>query len=375
MSLLKFQNRMKRTTYCFLTLFVMMYLLSACSQKEEQGGGTAWDCRESNTTDTIDIQSFFDHASILCLEETEKSRIGQISKIVMADTLVFIADKRMSRQIFVFNNRSGRFLNTIGRVGHGPGEYIDITDIAVNPEERMVYVLCEKERVCKFDFDGKYLGQDRISFFADAMEYQDGKFYFACYRPGHGNVIVTDKELNETKSHLVNDPDEPVVITVVPLPKSPDGTVSFFRYLDNNIYAIDENDDLYVRYAVDLGDNTLTREEMKGVDKNDVFEIAKSRRCEINTFVENDKYACIYFLDHNVSQTSLLNKETGEVTTFTKENMKDSALGFCSYYLEYAFGDALACQIGNRRIREELIENKDCAYGQNPAIYFLHCGK
>lgn len=359
--------------YIFCGLAGVLCLLLSCSPSKDENEEITWDCRVSNTTDSVDIQSFFTHASILCLEETEKSRIGQIAKAAFADTLLFIMDNRLSRQIFVFNAETGKFLRTIGRVGHGPGEFVDITDMTVDVQKGYVYVLCEKERVCKYDFQGRYLEQKKISFFAEAVESVGDRFYFVCYRAGQGNVIIADREMNIIKSHLINDPDEPVVIGIHPLQKNKDGSLTFFRYLDNNIYVIDQDDNLPIRYRVDIGDNTFTREDARGNDIMQVLDMENNYRCNIKSFIENDVYASILFFDHGEPQMSFLNKKTGKVSTFSKEIMKDSALGYKSYLLEYAVGDAFVCEIGKKRIKEELVINKDCNYGLNPALYFLHC--
>ena len=94
---------------------VALVLSVASCSHDKVPANVTWDCTESNLKDTFDIQSLFKDRYILALEETEKSRIGNIEKLVKVDTLLFVLDNRLAMRVFVFNATTGRFINSIGR--------------------------------------------------------------------------------------------------------------------------------------------------------------------------------------------------------------------------------------------------------------------
>ena len=53
-------------------------------------------------------------------------------RIIFLNNLLYISDK-LTNTLFVFDN-TGKFIRVISNKGNGPGEYINITDFAVNPE-------------------------------------------------------------------------------------------------------------------------------------------------------------------------------------------------------------------------------------------------
>ncbi len=57
------------------------------------------------------------------LETIEKNVIGQISKILFADSTIIIVNKRMAKAIFMFDFQ-GNFISKIKKIGKGPSEYL-----------------------------------------------------------------------------------------------------------------------------------------------------------------------------------------------------------------------------------------------------------
>lgn len=74
------------------------------------------------------IQSMWDEVDsvfLIRLDQTENSLIGNINSIYIIRDTIYIADIYGSKTIKCFDI-NGNYLQTIGRVGHGKGEYVDI---------------------------------------------------------------------------------------------------------------------------------------------------------------------------------------------------------------------------------------------------------
>ena len=347
----------------------LLSVLVSCGQKEGQMPvNVNWECTESNMKDTFDIQSLFSDRYILGLEETEQSRIGTIEKLAMADSLLFIMDNRLAMRIFVFNANTGKFINSIGRTGNGPGEYVDINDFSVDSQRGTVSLMTARQDILTYDYQGNFISKKSLSFNADKMECKDGKYYFVCYDEGRGNLIVTDKDMHVTHEYLVNRKGEPVVIFWFPLQKMLDGTIAFFRYMDDTVYTLDENDSLSIRYKVDFGSKGVDR---KQVTKDNMLEMEATHRCCIYMCTENERYTWIGFYDDDEEHESVLDRKTGKSFAYPTSNKIDSRLDICRYPIMYSMPGMMATLVGSEDIKDELVRNKDCNRGNNPGVYFL----
>lgn len=215
-----------------------------------------WICNQLNETDSLDIQSFFNKSEMFKLEETEKSKIGNIDKIVIYDSLLFILDKDLSRKMMCFSVNSGKFLCDIGEVGSGHNEYISISDFNIDKDKKLIYALCNRKNVFIYNFKGKLTEKREIPFYAENMEYLNGYFYFMTTDKNVGELVVTDEKLQVLKTFFTDD-DIIEHVEVHPFQMTPEGYLSYHRYLDNNIYKIDKNNNLEILYHVDFGNNKV----------------------------------------------------------------------------------------------------------------------
>ena len=345
----------------------LMLSVASCSH-DKAPVNENWDCCESNLKDTFDIQSLFGDRYILALEETEKSRVGNIEKLVKVDSLLFVLDNRLAMRVFVFNATTGRFINSIGRTGSGSGEYVGINDFSVDTQRDIVSILSARHTVIEYDYHGNYREKKDIGFFSDKFECQNGKYYFVSYDEGRGNLIVTDKDMHVTAEYLTNKKNEPVAVFWHPVQKMVDGTITFFRYMSDIVYQLNDKGELSVRYKVDFGNRNVDREL---VTLDNMIEMEKTHRCCIYMCTENEHYAWIGFYDNGIDHESILDKESGKSVAFPFDNTKDSSLGIRTYAIQYAMPGMMATPVDSEDIREELVRNKDCHRGGNPAVYFL----
>lgn len=90
--------------------------------------------------------------STIPLETTEKSLFSEIRKIVLSEEYFFILDTEGKLCVF---DMEGKFIQKMGRVGQGPGEYTMLTDFSINENEQEVYINSLRKTVV-YDFDGNF---------------------------------------------------------------------------------------------------------------------------------------------------------------------------------------------------------------------------
>lgn len=101
---------------------------------------------------------FFSKMQLIPLETTSESLIREISKMVVFENRLYVWDYTLAT-IFVFDE-SGHYLYKLAKKGHGPGEYIDLSDFFIEKDRREVWVLsavgqCIHQYSLEFDYIGK----------------------------------------------------------------------------------------------------------------------------------------------------------------------------------------------------------------------------
>jgi len=107
----------------------------------------------------MNLSEIAEKIEYIFLETTDSCLIGDMEKVVVDDGLVFISDKK---QLLVFNN-SGKFLNTVGHIGRGPGEFVEIKDFSVDIATDRIFVMDRfMQKVICYTYDGKYESDFRL---------------------------------------------------------------------------------------------------------------------------------------------------------------------------------------------------------------------
>lgn len=144
-----------------------LFLFTSCDKKNEDNEHSL--IMLANMQENIQIDSIFTDFKYISLETTNESIIGGINKIQLDSDSIFLLDRDGMKKIFIFG-KSGKFYNSIGKIGKGPGEYIRIKDFVVDKESKTIVALCNETTVIRFDFDGnvieaiKLIKDNRVEF-------------------------------------------------------------------------------------------------------------------------------------------------------------------------------------------------------------------
>ena len=106
--------------------------------------------------DKISTKDLFSDIQVIPLETTPESLIRDITQIKFFEDRYYIHDYRRS-QIFVFD-REGRFKFALNEKVDGPGQYLNLSDFAIDTVRRNLVVLCAVSNALFFyDLGGKFL--------------------------------------------------------------------------------------------------------------------------------------------------------------------------------------------------------------------------
>ena len=130
---------------------------------------------------------------IVSLEMTDQSMLGEIRRIQVTDHNIWIDH---GREFYIYRfSRSGKFLNKIGSIGQGPGEYTTYSTFLVDEDKKEVYIIANTNGVLAYDFEGNFKRkivdiQTILQLFSSVYDQyilNNQKFFatqnFALYRP------------------------------------------------------------------------------------------------------------------------------------------------------------------------------------------------
>ena len=201
------------TTLCFAAIAVLV----ACDSKSHSGGDAV--VISSENTKTYDdlgmIPDFVEEWDFIRLETSENSLVdGGRSDIAIDGDLIFVfsspglvmysdKDGHTRQEIKVFD-KTGKFLNNIGRIGNGPGEYIGIPRWVLNRYEKYVAIFDINDRMLKYGYDGEYLEtvdiSDKFQDIVSLLFLPDGNLmgYAWLGNPTPEEILLYDKDRNVT---------------------------------------------------------------------------------------------------------------------------------------------------------------------------------
>jgi hypothetical protein len=257
------QNINKKILF-FLSIF---YFISCTNKenKEEYIDSSLIKISTENTLSDFNIDEIADFQSIIPLETTNDNLIGEMTKVILKDSLIVIFDFKMNN-VLVFDTE-GQFKYKIGSKGNGPKEYVKIYDIYLDKKTDWVYLTDElTKHIQIYNIKGDFISSlsteySLISFFPSNEEYwgvihhQDNE---------KNNLILMNEKLKTTKKYFSNKMRLPLIPTNYFIENEKDEV--FFHYPYNKtIYMINEQD-IKPYLTLDFG-----KISTENIDKNKTF--------------------------------------------------------------------------------------------------------
>lgn len=143
---------MMKNKVSVITLILWSFIIASCSPAKETSSKII---RNLNPTEEpLQEPLAYKNVELIKLETSPSSLLGNINRIEMNDSLIFISEfERLS--LFT---RKGKFVSQIGSKGNGPDEYIVLSSYYIDNEKQQVTIIDDcKNVLLNYDFKGKYL--------------------------------------------------------------------------------------------------------------------------------------------------------------------------------------------------------------------------
>ena len=146
-----------------------------------------------STVPSLLLSEAAEKLEIVPLEMTDESVLSDITEMQVTDHNIWIDH---GREFYIYRfSRSGKFLNKIGSIGQGPGEYTTYSTFLVDEDKKEVYIIANTNGVLAYDFEGNFKRkivdiQTILQLFSSVYDQyilNNQKFFatqnFALYRP------------------------------------------------------------------------------------------------------------------------------------------------------------------------------------------------
>ena len=191
-------------------LMPVMFLLSC--QTANDGGLIKVKVALDKPTE-LSLSAIADSIHPLILETSDSCLLGYIVKIERSDNSFFIYD--FSGPKVTRFDSDGKFLNKVGNVGKGPGEYPNIRSFTVDETSESVFIASSRKLI-SYDFSGAFKREVSLpNLYTEDMAYIDNKLWLVGNEFGkeiaegkyvaRTSLLKIDKDLNITDKLVIQD--------------------------------------------------------------------------------------------------------------------------------------------------------------------------
>ena len=147
-----------------MSLFLIgVFVLLGCSSNKKQepiskSGVPVINLSEDvSTVPSLLLSEAAEKLEIVPLEMTDESVLSDITEMQVTDHNIWIDH---GREFYIYRfSRTGKFLNRIGSIGQGPGEYVNYLTFLVDEDKKEVYIFSTNNGVLVYDFEGGFKKQ------------------------------------------------------------------------------------------------------------------------------------------------------------------------------------------------------------------------
>ena len=238
----------------------------------------------SSVEETLQDTSCFKKPQIIVLETIEESLLSRIDRISFDENRLFIFDKNLM-EILSFD-LTGKYIGKVKNRGQGPGEYIQISDFAIDINQKQMILLCDvPNKLMYFTYDGTFVKEEKLDDYYMQLVTDNSYIYLERMNNTEiekGQLGILSKQTDEMREAMDQiDIKNHFFISGNSLNKGKD--ILYVRRFDNSIYKVDDGE-IFAKYNIDFQNysfpDKLVREESSEIilkecfDNNYIFSMA-----------------------------------------------------------------------------------------------------
>ncbi|MDR1153521.1 MAG: 6-bladed beta-propeller [Bacteroidales bacterium] len=308
-----------------LSLYLVSIFLYSCTGNQPVTDNRILLLHPDKKTTGEVFHSSFELERIVPVETTHDFLLANVDRVIFYKSKIIILDTSTT-SIFVVDASTGKVETHIHRKGRGPGDSMNICDIAFDERLEQILVFNDYKKLLYFTLDGSFLKEEFINESFDELTYDNSKVIFYNVGEGYGcfpySLSIYDlQDHSWEKAGEDQKVDFPVRSYGCLLVKSKN--IWFTPVLDFGLHRLNGSK-IEVPYKID---QKPLSDELRGKSISDILsffrEVADHDILHsINSIRETDHYL---IFQTNRSGFLMMNKK--EAKLFREECVKDAYLG------------------------------------------------
>jgi hypothetical protein len=190
----------------------------------------------------ITLSDYVNNVKVVRLETSADVLIGEIVKVQIFNHKIYVLD-RISNALFIFTEE-GKFVNLLGKIGQGPGEYATLFDF--NVTNKGLYLLDFGRSILQYDFDCNFIRQINTDPAAGAFVMND-EYFWIFREPSlipYKQILMIDKTGNFIRTFFPKEADDGSMnLASSNLFQKQESDIYFSPRYGNLIYKWDDKDE------------------------------------------------------------------------------------------------------------------------------------
>ena len=207
------------------------------------------------------LTAIVDTVKYVSLKNEKNIFSGRIDKLMSKGDTMYIFDSRISKSLSAYR-KDGTFLFNVGKLGGGPGEYIELGNFTIDNQ----YFYCidnAMRKILVYDINnGAFVRKLDMPIYVDDIAlFDNGNFiFYSDNRSGQAAIHIANRDLKIIDELLhYSEDDYSRMATLTAFTESKDKIV-FSCYANDTIVVFDKKSHLDpIRYVVDFGNYRLSK--------------------------------------------------------------------------------------------------------------------
>jgi len=214
---------------------------------------------------------------LLSLKNWEGGVVGDIDKILVSDSLIFILDQYTFNSLQIFDLFTGEQVLQFTPTGEGPGEMKSITEFDLDEADRRILIYDNSlQKVLVFSFDGDFLFEKRLPIRFDSFKIFPGDhLLFSSFsngnehlgKSGESDLFLLDSNFIIRSTFKYPKIDQ-MLSDYIPrdVIRENGGVVTYFPRFSNELLEVDVKKNVISPILrVDLGPEGLSQEDLNSI--------------------------------------------------------------------------------------------------------------
>ena len=232
---------------------------------------------ESQIDAKIKLSDIMEVYRLLSLKNWEGGVVGDIDKILISDSLVFILDQYTYNSLQIFDLFTGEQKGLLIPTGEGPGEMKSISEFDLDEENHRILIYDNSlAKVLHFSFEGDFLFEKRLPIRAHSFKViSENQFLFSSINDGNehlgktskSDLFLLDSNFKILKTFLYPSIDQSFSSYIPRDVLRENGDfLTYFPRFSNELLEVDvDKNSLSTIFQVNLGPRGLSQEDLNSI--------------------------------------------------------------------------------------------------------------